>query len=80
MQNPLALLDQKIEERESLRHSTHRSQRSERISQQQAANAAAAQGNAQSNQGFATNNGAAAAQATGSDNFENANQDGFGFE
>ena len=28
---PLALLDQKIEERESLRHSTHRSQRSERI-------------------------------------------------
>ena len=31
LQNPLTLLDQKIEERESLRHSTHRSQRSERL-------------------------------------------------
>ena len=30
LQNPLAHVDQKIEERESLRHSTHRSQRSDR--------------------------------------------------
>lgn len=38
LQNPLAHVDQKIEERESLRHSTHRSQRSDR-----AANIAGAQ-------------------------------------
>ena len=30
LQNPMAHVDQKIEERESLRHSTHRSQRSDR--------------------------------------------------
>jgi hypothetical protein len=29
-----AIIDQKIEERESLRHSTHRSQRSERLAAQ----------------------------------------------
>ena len=76
MHNPLALLDQKIEERESLRHSTHRSQRSERISQQQqqqqaASNSAGAAG-ATNGGNFATSNGAAQA-TTGSDNFEQAN-------
>ena len=76
LQNPLALLDQKIEERESLRHSTHRSQRSERISQQQQNN-----GNGTQKEGnFATSGAAAQAQATGSDNFEANNGDGFMLE
>ena len=33
IQGNFAIIDQKIEERESLRHSTHRSQRSERMQQ-----------------------------------------------
>jgi len=35
LQGNFAIIDQKIEERESLRHSTHRSQRSERVAAQQ---------------------------------------------
>jgi len=46
LQNPLAHVDQKIEERESLRHSTHRSQRSDRANNVMGSGGAGQGGNA----------------------------------
>ena len=70
LQNPLALVDQKIEERESLRHSTHRSQRSERMTQQHVAQKKDGEGKDFGGGLGQTHQTENQAQAAGSENFE----------
>lgn len=71
LQGNFAIIDQKIEERESLRHSTHRSQRSERVAAQQQHAVQHHNGFAsgQNGNGAAANNGGAN-NVTATDHFD----------